>query len=74
VNDEQTRTNIHALGGIRTHGLSVKAMKAYASDGAANKTGIKAGLTYKSNNHYHHPHQRLCIPCKDLGRLTPEVP
>jgi hypothetical protein len=28
-------TNIHALSGIRTHGLSVKAMKAYATDRAA---------------------------------------
>jgi hypothetical protein len=27
--------NIHALNGIRTHGLSVQAIKAYASDRAA---------------------------------------
>jgi hypothetical protein len=30
--DEQTRANIHALSGIRTHDLSVQAIKAYASD------------------------------------------
>jgi hypothetical protein len=38
VNDdyEQTRTNIHTLTGIRTKGLSVQAIKAYASDLAAN--------------------------------------
>jgi hypothetical protein len=28
--EEQTRTNIHALSGIRTHGLSVQTIKAYA--------------------------------------------
>jgi hypothetical protein len=27
--DEQTRTHIHALNGIRTHGLSVQAIKAH---------------------------------------------
>jgi len=33
VNDDKyTRTNIHALSGVRTHGLSVQAIKAYASD------------------------------------------
>jgi hypothetical protein len=31
-------TNIHALSGIRTHDLSVKAIKAYASDLAATGT------------------------------------
>jgi hypothetical protein len=31
-------TNIHALSGIRTHDLSVKAMKAYATDRAATGT------------------------------------
>jgi hypothetical protein len=30
--DEQTRTNIHTLSGIRNHGLGVHAVKAYASD------------------------------------------
>jgi hypothetical protein len=30
--DEYMRTNIHVLSGIRTHGLSVQAIKAYASD------------------------------------------
>jgi hypothetical protein len=33
------RTNIDALNGIRTHGLSVKVIKAYASDRAAAGTG-----------------------------------
>jgi hypothetical protein len=32
--------NIHALSGIRTHYLSVKAIKAYASDRAASGTGV----------------------------------
>jgi N-acetylglucosamine-6-phosphate deacetylase len=31
-------TNIHALSGIRTHDLSVKTIKAYASDLAATGT------------------------------------
>jgi hypothetical protein len=39
--DEQTRTNVHALRWIRTHDLSVQAMKAYASDGAAIGTGCE---------------------------------
>jgi hypothetical protein len=38
--DERTRTNIHALSGIRTHGLSVKAIKAYASDRTITGTGM----------------------------------
>jgi hypothetical protein len=33
--DEQMRTNIHALSGIQTHGLSGQAMKAYTSDSTA---------------------------------------
>jgi hypothetical protein len=37
--DEQTKTNIHALSGIRTHSTSVQAIKAYASDRAATGTG-----------------------------------
>jgi hypothetical protein len=38
VNDdyEQTRENIHAFSRIRTHGLNVQAIKACASDRAAN--------------------------------------
>jgi hypothetical protein len=24
-------------------------------------------------HHHHHHHHRLCSPCKDLGRLTPEI-
>jgi hypothetical protein len=35
-----TRINIDALGGIRTHDLSVQAIKAYASDGEATGTGV----------------------------------
>jgi hypothetical protein len=35
----KTRTNIHALNGIRTHDLSLQAIKAYASHRAANGTG-----------------------------------
>jgi hypothetical protein len=38
MNDEQTRTNIHALSGIQTHGLSVQANRTYASDRAATGT------------------------------------
>jgi hypothetical protein len=37
--DEKTRTNILALNGIQTHGLSVQAIEAYASDRAATGTG-----------------------------------
>jgi hypothetical protein len=29
--DELTRTNIHALGGIKTHGPSIQAIKAFSS-------------------------------------------
>jgi hypothetical protein len=36
--DEQTTRNAHALSGIRTHGHSVQAINAYASDGAATHT------------------------------------
>jgi hypothetical protein len=37
-----TRTNIRALSGIRTHCLSVQAIKAYASDRAATGTDTRA--------------------------------
>jgi hypothetical protein len=37
--DEHTKANIHALIGIRTHGVSVQAIKAYASDCKATWTG-----------------------------------
>jgi hypothetical protein len=37
--DEWTRTSIYALSGIRTHDLSLQAIKAYASDLAATGTG-----------------------------------
>jgi hypothetical protein len=39
--DEQTRTNIQALGGIQTHGLNVQAIKAFASDHAATGTAAR---------------------------------
>jgi 3D (Asp-Asp-Asp) domain-containing protein len=42
-NDEQTRTNTHALSGIRTHGLRVQANKAYASDSTATGTSSNDG-------------------------------
>jgi hypothetical protein len=41
---KNTRTNIHALSGIRTHDLSAQKMKAYASDRAATGTSYK--MTY----------------------------
>jgi hypothetical protein len=43
VNDgnAQTRTNIHALKGIRPHVLNIQAIKAYASDHADIGTDIK---------------------------------
>jgi hypothetical protein len=37
--DELTRINIHALSGIRTHSLSIQAIKNYATDLAATGTG-----------------------------------
>jgi hypothetical protein len=36
--DEQTRTNIHALSGIWTHSLSIQTIKAYASERVATGT------------------------------------
>jgi hypothetical protein len=38
--DKETRTNIHALIGIRTQGLSVDAIETYASERAATGTGF----------------------------------
>jgi hypothetical protein len=38
--DEQTRTNIHALRGIRRDKLSIEAVKTYASDHAATETDL----------------------------------
>jgi hypothetical protein len=38
--DEQTRTNIYALSGIRTHGLSVQEIKGYASGHAVTGAGF----------------------------------
>jgi cytochrome c553 len=35
----KTKTNIHAVSGIRTHDLSDQAIKAYASDRAAAGSG-----------------------------------
>jgi hypothetical protein len=46
-NDEQTRTNIHALSWILTHGLSIQAIKACASDHAATGTGLSSGSPQK---------------------------
>jgi len=41
MNDgEQKRTNAHALSGIRTPGLSVQAIKVYASECAATGTSV----------------------------------
>jgi hypothetical protein len=37
--DEQMRTNIHALSRIETHGLSMQAITAYALDCVASGTG-----------------------------------
>jgi hypothetical protein len=34
------RTNIHALSGILTNGLSVQAIKTYASEGTTTGTGL----------------------------------
>jgi hypothetical protein len=39
--DDQMRTNIHALSGIRSHGFSVQESKAYPSHCAAAGTGVK---------------------------------
>jgi hypothetical protein len=39
--DEYSRTNIHALSGIRIHGLSAQAIDAYASYRAATGTGYQ---------------------------------
>jgi hypothetical protein len=43
--DEQTRTNIHALSEIGIHSLSVQAINAYASDRAASGTGEMTVIT-----------------------------
>jgi hypothetical protein len=43
--DEETKINIHALSGIRTHGLSLLAVKIHASDSAATGTGISSMKT-----------------------------
>jgi hypothetical protein len=42
--DEWTKKNTHALGGFRTHGLSIWAIKAYASDCMATGTRTRDGL------------------------------
>jgi hypothetical protein len=44
----KTRTNIHAVSGIRTHDLSIQAIKALTSDRAATETNNKY---YKVNNY-----------------------
>jgi hypothetical protein len=48
-NYEQTRTNIHALSGIRTHGLSVEEIKAYASAHAATVAGKHVQEAWKGS-------------------------
>jgi hypothetical protein len=47
VNDDtkQTRTNIHALSGIRTHDLSIQEIKDYASDRGATGAGCDSVKT-----------------------------
>jgi hypothetical protein len=42
--------NIHASRRIRTHGLSVQAIKAYASDRAATGIGRKCHVFYEPEN------------------------
>jgi hypothetical protein len=46
----KTRTNIHALSGTRTHGLSAQAIKANTSDRAATGTGSD---TVKQRNYFY---------------------
>jgi hypothetical protein len=48
--DEQMRTNIHALSGIWTHGLSIQVIKAYASDRAATGTSTRECWRSESTN------------------------
>jgi hypothetical protein len=43
---KKTRTTIHALRGIRTHGFSIQVIKAYASDHAA--TFLSVNMKYLS--------------------------
>jgi hypothetical protein len=51
-NSTTRKKNIHAVSGIRTHDLSVQAIKAYISDRAAAGTGHQAlRLTFYSSNH-----------------------
>jgi hypothetical protein len=44
--DEQTRTSIHTLSEIRTHSLSIQAIKAYASDRMATGTGLSNVISF----------------------------
>jgi hypothetical protein len=50
--DEQTRTNINAFNGIRTHG--VQAIKTYASHRAATGTGEKILFQCHFVSHEYH--------------------
>jgi hypothetical protein len=43
--DKYTRTNIHALSGIRTHSISVQAIKACTSDRVATETGTNVAIS-----------------------------
>jgi hypothetical protein len=44
VDDDQMKTNIHALSRIWTHGLSVQAIKTYDSDCAATRISKMQGV------------------------------
>jgi thiamine monophosphate kinase len=48
---QKDEVKVHALSGIRTHDFSVKAIKTYASDRAANGTGPKYFLQYFALEH-----------------------
>jgi hypothetical protein len=49
MNDAYTKTNIHALSEIRTHGLSVQVINAYASDRAVTGTGSQTFKLTENN-------------------------
>jgi hypothetical protein len=43
---QKDEDNIHTFSGIRTHDINVEAIKAYASNRAATKTGIISNFMY----------------------------
>jgi hypothetical protein len=54
----KTRTDIHALSGIRTHDSSIRAIKTHAPDRAATVTGPS----------YHNPNNNvLYLVCQEIG-------